>query len=168
MWANRWVRVGAIAVGFFLINGLARWISFLTKPPEDPLAVQPVQSTGQTVIAVVGELLIVGLLAVVAAYWAPRHPPGRVYADLGLATLGGTVLAMFIAPFMGGNKPFDDGLETFVIDFGQFLGLGALGIVIGFTVMVVLGKDWKSRGLGAYAERYGRNPRTAPAGTRKR
>ena len=157
MWRNRWVRVGAVALAFFLINGTARFISFLLLPDEIPTFSTP-QSSSDRVISLVGALSIVVLLAVCAAIWAVRHPAGRMVADLGAATLAGTVLAMFVAPFMGGNTPFDDGVELFVLQFLQFLGLGALGIFLGFVTMVVLGKDWKTRGLAAYADRYGRRP----------
>jgi hypothetical protein len=168
MWGNRWVRIGAVALGFFAINGLSRLISYLSKPHQSPLATtQPAPSTGQTVIAVVGALLVVALMAGAAAFWAMRYPSGRMLGDLSAAILGGTLLATLIGPFIGGGKPFSDGLESFVLQFLQFLALGALGIVIGFTVTVVLGKDWKSRGLGAYAERYGRRARTATDGRRR-
>ncbi len=159
MWDNRWVRVGAVALGFFLINGLSRFISFLTSPDEpDPLGRV---AAGQAAIAVVGQLLVVVLMAVAAAWWTVRHEPGRVLADLGLATLAGTVLAQLVGPLLVGNSPFEGGLELFVKVFGWFLGLGAVGIFLGYSAMVVLGKDWRSRGLSAYAERYGKKPKTA-------
>lgn len=159
MWDNRWVRIGAVALGFFLINGLSRFISFLTSPDEpDPLGRV---SAGQTALAVVAQLLLVAMMAVAAAWWTVRHEPGRVVADLGLATLAGTVLAQLIGPLFAGNPPFEGGPELFVKVFGWFLGLGALGIFLGYSAMVVLGKDWRSRGLSAYAERYGKKPKVA-------
>jgi len=160
MWRNRWVRVGAVALGFFLINGVARFISKVTAPDESETPTfSTEESSTDVVIAVSGALAIVLLLAVAAGFWAVRHPAGRMVADLGLATLVGTLLALLVGPFLGGNKPFDEGLEMFVLQFLQFLGLGALGIFLGFVTMVVFGKDWKTRGLAAYAERYGRRPR---------
>lgn len=157
MWRNRWVKVGAVALGFFLINGLARFISWLTRPDEIPL-VETSNGTADLVISVAGALATVLLMAVAAAFWAVRYPIGRVIAELGLAVLVGTLLALLVGPFLGGNKPFEEGLEMFVLQFLQFLGLGALGIFLGFVTMVVLGKDWKTRGLAAYADRYGRRP----------
>jgi hypothetical protein len=147
--------VGAVAFGIFLINGACRLISLLTQPDDDPLAtVRPVETATDTVIGIVGMLLVVAWLAAAAAFWAVRHPVGRVVADLGAATIAGTLLALLIAPFLGGSRPFEEGLETFVNEFLMFLGLGALGTILGFTAMVVLGKDWKTRGLAAYTERY--------------
>ena len=157
MWRNRWVRVGAVALGFFLVNGIARFISWLTRPDETPTVITP-ESSADVVISVTGMLSTVALVAVAAGFWAVRYPIGRVIADLGVAVLAGTVLAMFVAPFFAGNPPFQDGLESFVLQFLQFLGLGGLGIFLGYVAVVVLGKDWKTRGLAAYAERYGKKP----------
>ena len=46
-----------------------------------------------------------------------------------------------------------------MLQFLQFLGLGALGVFLGYVAMVVLGRDWKTRGLAAYAERHAKRPR---------
>jgi hypothetical protein len=158
MWRNRWVRVGAVALGFFLINGIARFVSWLTHREPEISTVATPESATDTVISVTGMLSTVALVAVAAGFWSVRHPVGRVIADLGLAVLAGTVLAMFVGPFFGGNTPFEDGLEMFVLQFLQFLGLGAVGIFLGYVAMVVLGKDWKTRGLAAFAERYSKKP----------
>jgi hypothetical protein len=170
MWSNRWVRVGAVALGFFLINGISRLISLLVGPSKDAVtsASQTGNNTLTTVIAVVGALLTVALLGVAGAYWAVRFPVVRMVGDLALAILGGTVLATLVGPFFGNNRPFDGGVETFVVDFLQFLGLGALGVFLGFVAMVVLGKDWRSRGLAAYTQRYEKRVRAAAAVGRKR
>jgi hypothetical protein len=158
MWQNRWVQVGAVALGIFLINGISRLVSWLTEPETDPL-VAPIEDSSGAVIAVIGALSVVVFLAVVAALWAVRNPQGRVIADLGAATVVGVLLALLIGPFLGGSKPFAEGLETFVLEFLQFVGLCALGSFIGFVAMVTLGRDWKSRGLAAYAQKYGKRPR---------
>jgi hypothetical protein len=158
MWQNRWVRVGAVALGFFLVNGIARFISWQTRPDEIPTVTTP-DSSADAIISVTGMLAAVAVIAVAAGFWAVRHPIGRVIADLGLAVVAGTLLATLVGPFLGGDKPFEAGLETYVLQFLQFLGLGALGIFLGFVAMVVLGKDWRTRGLAAYADRYGRRPR---------
>jgi hypothetical protein len=169
MWSNRWVRVGAVAVGFMLIVAIARFISFLTGPDDDELVPAKVEGgvTAQTVVAVLGALAIVALLAGAAVWWAVRYPAGRVVADLGLATIGGAVLALVLAPFAGGELPFEGGLETFVVNLLQFIGLGALGILLGFAGTVVAGKDSRSRGLAAYAERHGKRA-SQPAPGRRR
>jgi hypothetical protein len=149
---NRWVRVGLVALGIFVINALARLISRLTQ--DDTVATTA--NTGVDKISIIGAGAVVLFLAVMGALWAVRHPFGRMVADLGAAAIGGALLALLIAPFVGGSKPFDEGLGTFVGEFLQFLGLGALGVLLGFLAMIVFGKDWKSRGLRRYEENYKR------------
>ncbi len=157
MWQNRWAQVGAVALGIFLINGISRLVSWLTEPDDDPL-VAPVDDNRGIVIAVVGALAVVALVAVAAAWWAVRYPTGRVAADVGAATLIGVLLALLLGPFLGDSKPYAEGLETFVLEFLQFVGLCALGAFIGFVTMVTLGRDYKSRGLAAYVRKYGKRP----------
>jgi hypothetical protein len=58
-----------------------------------------------------------------------------------------------------------------VLKFLGFLGLCLVGGFLGFVTMVVLGKEWKTRGLAAYAERHGalrRGRASAPEEGRKR
>lgn len=169
MWSNRWVRVGSVAVGFFLIVAIVRFISFLTEPGDDEIMPVPEHGgvTGETVLAVIGVLAVVALLAGAAAWWSVRHPVGRVVADLGIATAAGALLALVLAPLAGGDAPLQGGLESFVLNFLQFLGWGALGILLGFAGTTVLGKDYRSRGLAAYAERHGKRGAQAAAAKRR-
>jgi hypothetical protein len=151
---NRWVRVGLVALGIFVINALARLISRLTQ--DDTVAVDPTASTGVDKISLLGAGAVVLFMAVMGALWAVRHPFSRMVFDLGAAVIGGALLALLVAPFVGGSKPFDEGLGTFVGELLQFIGLGALGVLLGFLAMIVFGKDWKSRGLRRYEENYKR------------
>jgi hypothetical protein len=171
MWSNRWVRVGSVAVGFLLIVAIAQFISFLVGPDDEEIVPAPAQGgvTADLVISVVGVLAVVGLLAGCAVWWSVRYAAGRVVADLGIASVGGAFLALALAPFAGGDLPFSGGIETFVVDMLQFIGFGALGILLGFAGTVVTGKDYRSRGLAAYAERHGKRAgHPAPGSARRR
>jgi hypothetical protein len=148
---NRWVRVGLVALGIFVINALARLISRLTQDDAASAA-----NSGVDKISIIGAGAVVLLMAVMGALWAVRHPFSRMVFDLGAAVIGGALLSLLIAPFVGGSKPFDEGLGTFVGEFLQFIGLGALGVLLGFLAMIAFGKDWKSRGLRRYEENYKR------------
>jgi len=141
-----------VAVGVFAINALARLISRLTRDDT----VSTTANTGVDKLSVIGAGAVVLFLAVMGAVWAVRHPFSRLVFDLGAAVIGGALLSLLVAPFVGGSKPFDEGLGTFVGEFLQFLGLGALGVLLGFLAMIVFGKDWKSRGLRRYEENYKR------------
>jgi hypothetical protein len=147
---NRWVRVGLVGLGIFLINALARLISRLTQDDTPSAAA----TTGVDKISLIGAGAVVLFMAVMGALWAVRHPFSRMVFDLGAAVIGGALLALLVAPFVGGSKPFDEGLGTFVGELLQFIGLGALGVLLGFLAMIVFGKDWKSRGLRRYEENY--------------
>jgi hypothetical protein len=157
MWRDRWKRVLGLALGIFVINGLSRLFSHIADSGAntgDPSALPSDENTASKVIAVVGVLLVVALVGILTAQWSVRRPFGRVFADVGLGVVGGTILALFIGPFLGFGKPFSEGLASFVGEFLQFLGLGALGLFLGFVAMVALGRDWRTRGLQAYADRY--------------
>jgi hypothetical protein len=147
---QRWVRVLVVALVIFLINAIARLIS--------RFAVDDAAADGVNPIAVSGAAAYVLFMAGCGAYWAVRHPFPRLFFDLGAAAVSGTLLCLLIGPFIGGGTPFDEGLDTFVGEFLQFLGLAAIGVFLGFVAMIVLGKDWKSRGLRRYEENYKKRP----------
>ncbi len=149
MFNKRWVRVGLVALAIFLINAVSRLISRLADRGD---------ATGIDPMALIGAGTVVALLAAAGAYWAVRYPFSRIVFDLGAAAVVGALLSLLIGPFVGGNVPFEEGLGFFVGQFLQFMGLAALGAMLGFAGTIVLGKDWKSRGLKRYEERYQKRP----------
>lgn len=150
MFNKRWVRVGLVAFAIFVINAVSRLISRLAGRGEDATGIDP--------MALIGAGTVVLLMAAAAAYWAIRYPFSRMVFDLGAAAIVGALLSLIIGPFVGGNVPFEEGLGFFVGQFLQFMGLAALGVFLGFAGTIVLGKDWKSRGLKRYEERYQKRP----------
>jgi hypothetical protein len=146
VWKNRWVRVGLVALAIFLVNAVSRLVSLITHRSDT--------TTGVNLISLVGAAAVVVLVALAAAYWAVRYPFARIFFDLGSAAVVGALLSLIIGPLVGGNAPFKEGLGTFVGEFLQFLGLAAIGGFFGFVTMIVLGKDWKSRGYRAYEQKY--------------
>lgn len=147
---KRWAQVGLVALGIFVINALSRLISRLSDRGADATGIDP--------MAVIGAGSVIALMAAAGVYWAIRYPFSRIVFDLGAATIIGALLSLLIGPFVGSNVPFDEGLATFVGQFLQFLALGAIGVLLGFAGTIVLGKDWKSRGLKRYEERYQKRP----------
>lgn len=146
---QRWLPVGLVALGVFLVNAIARLVvwkgGFATEEQQVRI--------GFYAVVVVG-IIMIGA----AAWWALRFPIGRIVADLGAATLVGALASGLVGPFFGGSRPFREGLGFFV---GQFLLYGALatvGVALGFMIVVALGKDWKSRGLKRYEQRYRAKP----------
>jgi hypothetical protein len=154
---KRWVRVLVVALVIFLINAITRLIS--------RFAVDDATVTGGVdPVAAIGAAAYVVFMAGCGSYWAVRHPFQRLFFDLGAASVAGTLLCLLIGPFIGGGTPFDEGLGTFVGEFLQFLGLAAIGVFLGFVAMIVLGKDWKSRGLRRYEESYKKRPHRSVRG----
>ncbi len=150
---QRWLPVGLIALAIFVVNGASRLISHKFEINDD---------AAQATLGRIGVIVIGVLLFAVAIWWAIKYPFQRLIADVGLAILAGTVLAVVIGPFLGGSRPFAEGLEFFVYEVLLFLGIGAAAILLGFVVAVALGKDWRSRGLKRYEQHYARKPhRTA-------
>ncbi len=149
MVSKRWLRVGALALGIFAVNAIARLVTRL----GDLVDPESIDTVGFVAAGAVG-LILVGA----SAWWAVKFPFSRAFFDIGAAVLVGALLSLLIGPFIGGSAPFAEGLGLFVGQWLMFLGLAAVGFFLGFLGMVALGKDWKSRGLRRYEENYRKRP----------
>jgi MFS family permease len=151
----RWLPVGLVALGIFALNVVARVVTkqFDIADPDD-----------QVRLGLAGTAAVAVMLAAVTARWAVRHPVGRVVADLGAAVGIGTALALLLGPFTAGSRPFVEGPGAFVGEVLLFLGVAAVGLLLGYWIVVALGKDWKSRGLRNYEQNYHRRPRKTVRG----
>jgi len=146
---QRWLPVGVLALAIFVINVVARFVSWRLKV-DNPDA--------QSRLGAIG-VIVVGLVLVGAStWWSVRFPFGRVVADLGLAVIVGTLLALVIGPFAGGSRPFAEGLESFVGEMLLFFGVGAVAGLLGFVLVTAIGRDWRGRSLKRYERRYARKP----------
>jgi len=151
---QRWTRVGLLALAIVLINVVSRFVSW----KFDLVDAQ------ETTIGLVAIIIVAVVLVGATAWWAIRYPFTRAFADLGAATIVGALVSLVLGPFAGGKKPFEEGLALFVGEFLMFLGIAAIGALLGFLTVVALGKDWKSRGLRRYEERYTKRPRRSVRG----
>ena len=148
--SKRWLAVGLLALGIFVINIIARVV---TKQFDI------VDSSDQIMIGLVGVVAVAVVLIVAAVWWAVRYPFSRLFFDIGAAVGVGALLSVTIGPFAGGSQPFVEGLGMFVGQILMFLGIAAVGVMLGFLGVVALGKDWKSRSLRTYEVTYKRRPR---------
>jgi hypothetical protein len=155
---KRWMRVGFLALGIFLINALARFITWKFDIVDEDRQL----TLGFIAVAVVA----VGL-AVAGAWYAVRFPFGRLFADLGAAVGVGALLSLLIGPFAGGAKPFEGGLGFFVGSLLMFIGVAAVGVGLGFLAMVTVGKDWKSRSLLRYEQNHHKRYKSVSRATGK-
>jgi hypothetical protein len=146
---DRWLPIGVLTVALFGINAAARLVSRLghivDQDQQLRLGIIAVSASGVVMIGA-------------AAWWAVRHPVGRVVADLGAAAIVGSLVTALIGPLIGGSGPFANGLGFFLGQVLLFLALGAVGGVLGYLAVVALGKDWRSRGLKRYEQHYRSRP----------
>ena len=146
---RRWVAVGLLTLGVFVINVIARVV---TKQFDI------VDAANQIKVGLLGMVTMGVLLVGAAAWWAVRYPFSRLFFDMAAALLVGGLLSLIVGPFAGGSKPFVEGLGMFVGELLLFLGIGAVGVFLGFAAMVTFAQDWKSQRLRGYEQTYNRRP----------
>jgi hypothetical protein len=146
---SRWLPIGIVALALFAVNLAARLITYRGHFAKE---------SQQMTIAIVAVSAVGILLVVAAGWWAVRFPLGRLVADLGAAVGLAAILSITVGPYVGGSTPFANGLGYFVGQFMLFLGLAAVGTLLGFLGVVAMGKDWKSRGLRRYEQNYRAKP----------
>ena len=143
------MQVGIVAAVFLAINLGTRTVSALTHQTN---------TAHLDAIGLIGSGLVIVWMALVGARWGVRYPFQRLFFDLGAASLIGITLSLVIGPFIGGDTPFSGGLGEFVGEYLELLGVSALGVFLGYMTMIVMGKDYRSRGLRRYEENYRKRP----------
>ena len=140
---DRWLRITALGVlGLFLVNVVARAVA--TFGFDDDAEAQDRLSLGMfAVIAVV--------LAVVAFVRGRRVPFGVLVADLGGAVVIGCLLTVLVGPLLFGDNPFGGGAGEFFTQIWLYAGFAAGGFLIGYLLLVALGRDYRSRQLARIA-----------------
>jgi uncharacterized membrane protein len=94
------------------------------------------------------------------AFWFGRRVPMiRVVGELGLAVVIACVLAVLLGPFVSGVGPFSNGVGLVFRQFFYFVGLSAIGAVIGILLLMTTGLDYRSQSLKRYIERSNTKPR---------
>jgi hypothetical protein len=151
---QRWLPVGLFALAMFLVNCLARFISWKAGIESE---------NTQNKLGIIGVLAVAIVVIVMSVRWSIRYPFPRVFGDVILAVSIGALLSVFIGPLAGGGKPFSESLEFTVYEILLFLAIGLVAMFVGFMAVTALGKDWKSRGLKRHEQRY-RHPRRAVRG----
>ncbi|HEX2419465.1 MAG TPA: hypothetical protein VHJ83_15290 [Micromonosporaceae bacterium] len=150
---ERWGAVGIATAAMFGFNAVARlivWQASLVQDEEQILA---------GLLASIASAL---LAAVAGVRWAYRYPMSRVVADLGLAIIVASLLAVVVGPYLGGSRPLVEGVGFAVRQFLFYGGVMAFGAMLGVLGTVTLGKDWKSRGWRLHEQRIRRGPRRVP------
>jgi hypothetical protein len=147
---ERWLPVGLIAGGLFLVNVVARLVVRFAAGNDD----------NKQVTIGLWALFAVGAVMIPVAFWyGRRHPMIRVVGDLGLAVVIACLLAVLIGPFVSGVAPFSNGVGLVFRQFFYFVGLSAIGAVLGLLILMTTGLDYRSQSWKRYIERTSTKPR---------
>jgi hypothetical protein len=147
---ERWLPVGLVAGGLFLVNVVARLVVRFGAGDDD----------GKQVTIGLWALFAVGAVMIPVAFWyGRRHSMIRVVGDLGLAVVIACLVAVLVGPFVSGVGPFGDGVGLVFRQFFYFVGLSAIGAVLGLLALMTTGLDYRSQSLKRYIERAETKPR---------
>lgn len=139
---RRWLWIGVVGAVLFALNVVNRlWVRIGSV--EDP--------ERQEVIGLYSLIAMALVMAVVAVLWGRQRPGGEVVADLAGAGVLGILLTVVAGPFVSGGTPNGDGITETMAQLGllaAFIGGGALA---GMCLLIMLGKDYRSRSLARFA-----------------
>ncbi|MGI5247310.1 hypothetical protein [Dactylosporangium sp. CA-139066] len=147
---ERWLPVGLVAAGLFLVNVIARLVVRFAAGDDD----------AKQITIGLWALFAVGAVMIPVAFWYGRRVPMiRVVAELGLAVVVACLFAVLIGPFVSGVGPFSNGVGLVFRQFFYFVGLSAIGAVVGLLLLMTTGLDYRSQSWKRYIERAGTKPR---------
>jgi membrane protease YdiL (CAAX protease family) len=140
---DRRVRIGALAGALFVINLVARAIAKFGFGEDTDM---------QDRISLVFFGVIAVVLVVVVFRWGRDRPVGVWLSDVLGAMVIGCLATVLIGPAVFGGNPVGGGPGEFFAQIWLYAGFGGGGVVIGYLLLVVLGKDYRSRQLAAFSE----------------
>ncbi|GIE50008.1 hypothetical protein [Actinoplanes nipponensis] len=140
---QRWVRIALLAAALFAINVIARVVSRIWFNDDD---------TAQNRVSLVMFAVIGIVLAVVTFVRAQRVPPSSWLPDLAAAAIGGMLLTILVGPFVSGDSPFAAGAGNFFSQVWLYGGFAIVGTLLGYWIATMLGRDYRSKSLAAFAK----------------
>ena len=147
---QHWVRIGLLAAALFAVNVIARVVIRIGFS-EDEAAQNRVSIIMFAVIGIV--------LAIVTFLRAQRVPPSSWLPELAAAALGGMLLTILVGPFISGDSPFEAGAGNFFSQVWLYGGFAIVGTLLGYSVATMLGRDYRSKSLAAFARAKTAKPR---------
>jgi hypothetical protein len=139
---QRWVRIAVLAAALFAINVVARRVTRLRLPDND--------TAGNRVSIIM--FAVIGLvLAGVTFVRCQRVPPSVWLPDLAAAAAGGMLLTILVGPFVSGDYPFSGGAGNFFSQIWLYGGFAIVGTLLGYWLATMLGRDYRSKSLKAFA-----------------
>lgn len=140
---ERWLRIGILAGVVFALAVVGRLVVRLGSI-DDP------DTQSNLTWVTFGAIGLV--LAVVAIWWGRLRPMGVVVADLAGGAVAGGALNLSVGPFVSGTSPGEVGISATFEAAWQFAGFAGGGALIGLLLLIMVGKDYKSRSLKRFAE----------------
>lgn len=147
---QRWVQIALLAAGLFAINVVARLVIRIWFNEDD---------TAQNRVSIVMFAVIGIVLAIVTFVRAQRVPPSGWLPELGAAALGGMVLTILVGPLVSGDSPFASGAGNFFSQVWLYAGFAIVGTLLGYWIATMLGRDYRSKSLAAFARAKATKPR---------
>lgn len=92
------------------------------------------------------------VLAVVAFRWGRDRPLGVLVADMAGAVVLACLATVLIGPAVFGANPVGGGAGEFFAQIWLYGGFSAGGFLLGYLLLVVLAKDYRSRQLAEFAK----------------
>jgi hypothetical protein len=147
---QRWFRIAVLAVALFAINVVARLAIRIGSDEGDSA-----QGLASIVMFAVIAVVLGGLVFV----RAQREKPGQWLPEVGFGALGGMILTVLLGPLVSGNGPFANGAGDFFAQIWLYSACAIAGALVGYWIAVMLGRDYRSKALKAYAEASKTRPR---------
>jgi len=147
---QRWVPIAILAAGLFAINVIARLVIRLGFNDND---------AAENKVSIVMFAVIGVALAVVTFLRAQRVLPSRWLPDLAAAAIVGMLLTILVGPFVSGDAPFSAGAGNFFSQVWLYGGFSIVGTLLGYWVATMLGRDYRSKSLRAFAQARTSKPR---------
>ncbi|WP_067508309.1 hypothetical protein [Actinoplanes sp. TFC3] len=140
---QRWVSIGMLAAALFGINVVARLVARLGFSGND---------TAENRISI-AMFAVIGLILAVLAFRRSQRVPASVWLpDLAAAAVLGMLLTILVGPFVSGDAPFSGGAGNFFSQIWLYGGFAIVGTALGYWIATMLGRDYRSKSLKAYAQ----------------
>ena len=147
---QRWVPIAVLAAGLFAINVIARLVIRIGFNDND---------TAQNRVSIIMFAVIGVVLAVVTYRRSQRVLPSQWLPELGAAAIIAMLLTILVGPFVSGDTPFEAGAGNFFSQIWLYGGFAIVGTLLGYWIATMLGRDYRSRSLQAFAKARTSKPR---------
>jgi Na+/melibiose symporter-like transporter len=148
---QRWFPPVALAVGLFAINVAARLIIRFWYDGDDSA------ESNATIVM----FAVLGLVLAVWTFVAcqRKRPSDWLLPDLVCGAVGGMLLTVLVGPFVSGGQPFASGAGDFFFQIWLYGGFAIVGVLLGYWLAMMLGRDYRSRSLKEFTRKNAARPR---------